>query len=376
MNRRFEVLDAFRGLCALAVLVHHIRISGSLTEYSFFRNSDVFVEFFFVLSGFVLMHSYGFRKGTSFHEFITSRFFRIYPLHLFMLIIVIMIECGKLIAYYYGDFNFNNAPFSNRFALSELVPNLLLIQSWTNFSHNTSFNFPSWSISVEFYLYVIFFIFLSLLGKVRNILFLLIPIVIAVLEYISFDLFTSFARTGIICFFFGVSTYLFYSNIKSLDGKFTLSNKWGSFLEVLSVSIVIYHVSYGKTFSTFYLATLFSFVILVFSFESGYLSSIFKNKIFSTYGKLSYSMYMTHVAIIFIVTSFVMIIQKLFGLNLTYSVDGVRFLLVDNVILANLLLFMVIIATTLISNWTYRQVELRGQSLGRKVNLSLLLNYK
>ncbi len=49
MGKRFEVLDSFRGLSAIFVVIFHMHYAGSITELSFFRGSSLFVEFFFVL---------------------------------------------------------------------------------------------------------------------------------------------------------------------------------------------------------------------------------------------------------------------------------------------------------------------------------------
>jgi len=59
MGKRFEVLDSFRGIAALCIILLHLHLhSNSIVEYNFFRNSAIFVEFFFILSGFVLSHGY------------------------------------------------------------------------------------------------------------------------------------------------------------------------------------------------------------------------------------------------------------------------------------------------------------------------------
>ena len=94
-KNRFIVLDSFRGICAVCVVMYHLHWVASLAEIDFFRGSGIFVEFFFVLSGFVLAHGYGFRESLNFKEFVRSRFFRLYPLHLFMLLVFVALEFGK-----------------------------------------------------------------------------------------------------------------------------------------------------------------------------------------------------------------------------------------------------------------------------------------
>lgn len=57
--KRFLALDGFRGLGVLFVVIFHTHVLNSFTKHDFFRNSYLFVEFFFVLSGFVLYYTYG-----------------------------------------------------------------------------------------------------------------------------------------------------------------------------------------------------------------------------------------------------------------------------------------------------------------------------
>lgn len=69
MNQRFLVLDSFRGIAAICVVIFHMHIIGSITELNFFRGSSLFVEFFFVLSGFVLAHTYDFNPDYAIGKF-------------------------------------------------------------------------------------------------------------------------------------------------------------------------------------------------------------------------------------------------------------------------------------------------------------------
>jgi peptidoglycan/LPS O-acetylase OafA/YrhL len=77
---RFDALDGLRGLAAIAVMVFHY------TEHNGLRwigNSWVAVDLFFVLSGFVIAHSYADKiaGGMHFSRFLSLRWMRLGPLY-------------------------------------------------------------------------------------------------------------------------------------------------------------------------------------------------------------------------------------------------------------------------------------------------------
>lgn len=45
MTSRFEALDAFRGLCALSVVLFHFRVVGSVTELPFLEAVNYLLSF-------------------------------------------------------------------------------------------------------------------------------------------------------------------------------------------------------------------------------------------------------------------------------------------------------------------------------------------
>ena len=201
-QNRFEVLDSFRGICAVIVVIYHINMFSGFSTINFFREGSVFVEFFFVLSGFVLTHSNASKEKLFFLDFITARFFRIYPLHFVMFVVMVIIECAKLAAWKYG-IPFNTTPFTFTSAPREIIPNLLLIQAWTPLTESASFNGVSWSISIEFYTYIIFFMTLHL-NKVSKMSSWIIIALISI-GFLYHDNSTPFslAERGLSCFFLG-----------------------------------------------------------------------------------------------------------------------------------------------------------------------------
>ena len=62
---RFIVLDTWRGLAALWVAAYHFRVMGHISETHFVRSGLIAVDFFFVLSGFVIWHGFGWNASAS-----------------------------------------------------------------------------------------------------------------------------------------------------------------------------------------------------------------------------------------------------------------------------------------------------------------------
>lgn len=81
-NHRFATLDALRGFAALAVLTGHLKAAFGGAPLQHF---DLAVDFFFVLSGFVLTHAYQHKlnDGMTPLAFMRERLIRMYPLYLF-----------------------------------------------------------------------------------------------------------------------------------------------------------------------------------------------------------------------------------------------------------------------------------------------------
>src|SRR5260370_553845 len=81
--KRFEVLDSWRGIGALFLVLYDVRTLFVFSDSAVIRSGWLFVDFFFVLSGFVTTHAYGTEIADldNAFRFIRRRFLRIYPLH-------------------------------------------------------------------------------------------------------------------------------------------------------------------------------------------------------------------------------------------------------------------------------------------------------
>lgn len=123
---------------------------------SFAHHTYLFVDFFFILSGFVVSHVYGstFTGGVAikgYVNFMRARFARIYPLHFFVLMVYVGLAA---------------------FGLKQDIPNpdwsitahLFLVQALGMFDKPT-WNNPTWSISMEWWAYALFPFFITRFQK-------------------------------------------------------------------------------------------------------------------------------------------------------------------------------------------------------------------
>ena len=147
-------LTAVRGIAAWYVVLYHVRVAASDTLgpeiVAFLAKGYLAVDFFFMLSGFVIWLNYADRvRAGGMAEapaFLWRRLARIYPLHLITMIGAILFVSVHIAL---------GRPAPDHYPLAELPLHLLLVQSW-GFTDALTWNDPAWSISCELAAYLAF----------------------------------------------------------------------------------------------------------------------------------------------------------------------------------------------------------------------------
>ena len=153
---RYAELESLRGLAALLVVLFHIPgWNSSLHDVAIIRNGALMVQLFFVLSGFVMYTAYGqkLQSGGAVLRFQFLRLGRLYPVHLVMLAAFLLMEFLKYPLLQMG-YNLGDPFVANTW--HAFFQQLLLIQAIGPNNAGFTFNGPAWSISVEFYTYLLF----------------------------------------------------------------------------------------------------------------------------------------------------------------------------------------------------------------------------
>ena len=163
---RILELDALRGIAAMGVVFWHYGAHFdahplSWLLFPFYNAGFLLVDFFFVLSGYVIARAYW--RPSRQHQparNIWARVARLYPLHVLMLLVTVALVATLPPGATDTDFN---QPTND---LKHLALNLLLLNQ-VGLQDGWSFNIPAWSISTEFVTNVLFLAFISLSLRMR-----------------------------------------------------------------------------------------------------------------------------------------------------------------------------------------------------------------
>lgn len=149
MQQRFVYLDLLRFTFAMIVFFGHAQGLFVLQE------AHLAVDYFFILSGFVLTHAYQAKVGSPkfLYNFAVDRVARLYPLHLVLLIVLMAMniwftEITK------GQWLGDGWSYKDGRAYT-LVLNFFMINNIGLTPGGSSWNAPAWSISVEFWVNII-----------------------------------------------------------------------------------------------------------------------------------------------------------------------------------------------------------------------------
>jgi len=153
-----------RGIAALLVVFYHLQFGPGPrfafeTATLFFRRGYLWVDLFFVLSGFIISYTAGAGRTKPFSpaeagRFLGARIARVYPLHLFtlgvLLLFAVLLQIGgTLIGHALAP-----DPWRPE-SMKALLLALPLLHAW-DFGQIEAWNIPSWSISAEMFAYLLF----------------------------------------------------------------------------------------------------------------------------------------------------------------------------------------------------------------------------
>ena len=211
-TKHLDALDGLKGIaaCIIAFAWHyqHFGVAGELSPFYkvmpvSFNHGYLMVEVFFMLSGFGLMAGYKdkiINNQISFKDYIIKRIQKLYPLHLFTLLLVTMLEFIHLkkagTTFVYPNFD-----------LYHFFLNVLCLQNGF-LGIEWSFNSPSWCISILLIMYCLFY---YVIKSIRTNTKLIIKfaagaiIGLSLLKTgINYPVFNSLIARGLSCFCIGV----------------------------------------------------------------------------------------------------------------------------------------------------------------------------
>ncbi|MCJ9703468.1 acyltransferase [Bradyrhizobium sp. SHOUNA76] len=347
------------------VALFHFDVISHLSFLPLTRNAYLFVDFFFVLSGFVIASNYRSRLAEGFGagRFLLLRLGRIYPLHLVTLLLFIPIDAAK------------DGVGPN--LLQAIVTNVLLLQG-LGVNPQNWLNFASWSISAEFAAYLIFAAVVSRIGPA--IWPWLIPIIAGpvVLATISPDGMNATYDYGLArClygFALGVLSFDLRERFPVLRARLTPSGE--TLLETASVLLVVGYVSVAGSSVTLQVASpaVFTLVVLVFAREAGAVSRQLTVPFMLAIGMLTYSIYMLHPLVRAVVRAILMVVERLGHADLfvNYALSSGHeptkvVSMHGSLWLGDLLQIAMLLLTVLLSVATYRLVEEPGRNWVRRL---------
>ena len=271
--------------------------AGEMAGKALFFDTTAAVTFFFILSGFSLSCGFAEKmKNDDFKPvpFLKKRFFKLYPMHIFCLIIILLLFAKNYVW--------------NKETVRNLILHIFLLHSYVpDVNCYFAFNRVSWYLSTLLSLYVFFAFFFKKIFKSCHPMLLLA--VLSALLSIALVLFAHFQKayddfvfnvfppTRLLHFFIGTWLFLLYQKLKTYDFKtYQLTAA-----EIISIAVLIFswfirkHIPIKYQYVFLY-APACALIILVFALgdNKGIISRIAGSKLLVSLGSVSFSFYMIH----------------------------------------------------------------------------------
>ncbi len=301
MKNRLEELDGLRGIFALLVVCFHFSEGPQFdplgyTSNFIFRHSFIFVDFFFVLSGFVIAYSYlnHLNNTDAFIVFLKKRFIRLYPLLFYSVLIYVPLKAYGI----FTGFEFNDGIYTVYNLIFETLDSLTFMNSTPILGSNEGMNPVSWSISAEMISYVYFGLIVILFMKKHIIAIALATIV----TFIFFFQYGHLEVAGALGFLRGILGFSLGVIVHSLHQRFSCQFK-GWEIPYLATLVMLFYFVDLEIKQELILAFPFWFGLGIFIFcrSGGLISKFLRIRAVQFLGKISYSIYLNHFFVLWVI---------------------------------------------------------------------------
>ena len=264
----------------------------------------LWVEFFFVLSGFILTHVYGTRlrelltwRGHG--DFLRARLIRLYPLHLFMLLALLaLMEGARGLAHLGGYRSIYDIAYHPDMSLNGFVLSVFLVHAW-NSINTLTWNGVSWFVSVEFALCLLFPVFAWLAHGRAWRGFALIGV--GLIGVVLLDLnskhglditYHNGVLRGLSDFSVGVGMAVLFRDAGSIARLPALAHSAFQLALVFCLGWAIYDTGWSHTHKDILTVLPIMAMVWVLAFDKGILAAALKTRIPQLLGIWSYAIYM------------------------------------------------------------------------------------
>ena len=297
---------AIRGVAALCVVGYHAIIGSAGMGYTnnplqnFFLTSFIFVDFFFILSGFIMYENYG--KKISGPNVVANsilywkrRLSKILPNYYFWLIVAVGIT-------YLKWYSFEERTVSSECVETSLIQHFLLVQNLVGSCHY--FNPPLWSVAVEVIAYLVF------------------PIVILLRMNWALTLIVGSALYGVFYYFSdeGDNFNGYFSIVRCLAGFLCgvaaakISTRiWSDFINLPMIILLVWTIALNYQI----LALIIMFLVTILTANNtGIVAKVSQMKLPYLIGRSSFSIYLAHYPVAMVVIPVAYKLENLTGIPL------------------------------------------------------------
>lgn len=316
----YELLDGLRGVAALLVLFYHIfeglSFAAGGTLITVINHGYLAVDFFFILSGFVISYAYDDRWGKT---MITGNFFkrRLIRLHPMIIMGVIL---GAITFFLQGGVQWDGTKIATSAVMLAMLCAMFFIPAVPGVSYEIRgngemfpLNGPSWSLFFEYIGNILYALFIHRLSnKALTVLVGLSGIALAwftLFNVSGYDMFGVGWTLDTVNFFGGTLRMLFpFSMGMLLARHFKPMNVKGAFWICSMILLLLFCVPYIVTENSPIslnglfeaICILFIFPVLLWIGASGKTTDNFSSRVCKFLGDISYPLYAVHYPIMYL----------------------------------------------------------------------------